>query len=83
VDVLAFVSLLLAIVAESQPHRTAFVSKILDDARSPKFARTQSLANIFGKLKSNHFQVVARVDSDEVAAFVGWVESSEETGKWE
>jgi hypothetical protein len=73
----------LAILAESQPHFTAFASETLNNARSIEFARTQSFADIFEKLKSNHFQVVAGVDSDEGLAFVGWVEWSEETGKWE
>jgi hypothetical protein len=52
VDVFALVSLPLAIVAESQPHLTAFASEIpvLDNARSIEFARTQSFADIFEKL---------------------------------
>jgi hypothetical protein len=51
--------------------------------RALKPASTKSFAGIFEKLKSNDFQIVAGVDSDEVAAFVGRVESFDETGKWE
>jgi hypothetical protein len=70
VDVVTFVPLLSAIVAESQPHLAAFVSRILKNARSPEFAMAKSFANIFELLKANHFQVMAGVDSDEVTRIV-------------
>jgi hypothetical protein len=34
-------------------------------------------------MKENNFQIMANVDSEEVSAFVNWVESGERSGEWE
>jgi hypothetical protein len=41
-----------------------------------------SFASIVERLKKNDFQILAGVDSKEVAAWVSWAESAEQSGKW-
>jgi hypothetical protein len=59
----------------------AFVSWMIEDGRSPESARRLLFAEIVARLKANRFEIIAEVDSDEVSAFVGRVESSEQEGK--
>jgi hypothetical protein len=59
----------------------AFVSRMIEDGRSPISARRLSFAKIVESLKENRFEIIAGVDSDEVSAFVSRVESSEQAGE--
>jgi serine/threonine protein kinase len=91
-DVSAFVSLLCEIVvgsytappigaAGSPPLSAAvpaFVWRMIEDGRSPKSVRRLSFVDIVNHVKENGFQITAGVDSDEVSAFVSWVESLEQ-----
>jgi serine/threonine protein kinase len=60
-----------------------FVSQMIEDGRSPESQRRLSFVNIVERLKKNRFEIMAGVDSEEVVAFVAWVESAEQSGKWE
>jgi hypothetical protein len=42
-----------------------------------------SFVGIVARLKDNRFQILAGVDSEEMAAWVSWIESAEQSGKWE
>jgi hypothetical protein len=42
-----------------------------------------SLTGMIETLKTNEFQIVGGVEAAEVAAFVRWIESGEESGEWE
>jgi hypothetical protein len=91
-DVSAFVSLLCAIAVGNStalPIGTAcgsplsaavpaFVWRLIKNGRSPEFARHLSFVDIVNHLKENGFQITAGVNSDEVSAFVSWVESREQ-----
>jgi serine/threonine protein kinase len=61
----------------------AFVSRIIEDGRSPESAHRLSFTEIVAQLKANRFEIMVGVDSDEVSAFVSRVESSEQAGKRE
>jgi serine/threonine protein kinase len=61
----------------------AFVSRMIEDGRSPESARRLSFAEIVAQLKANGFKIMAGVDSDEVSEFVNRVESSEHAGERE
>jgi hypothetical protein len=94
-DVSGFASLLLeiAVSGTATPHIgaacgppfpvavPAFVSRMIEDGRSPESARRLSFAEIVAQLKANRFQIMAGVDSDEVSAFVSRVESSQQAGE--
>jgi hypothetical protein len=94
-DVCAFASLFLNIAVDGtatpsigragcQPLPAAvpaFVSRIIEDGRSPESARSLSFVDIVARLKENRFQNIPSVDSDEVSAFVSWVESQEQAGE--
>jgi hypothetical protein len=56
---------------------------MIEDGRSPESQRRPSFADIVARLKENRFQIMAGVDSEEVSAFVSWVELAEQSGKWE
>jgi hypothetical protein len=89
-DVSAFASLLFEIavggtatppigVAGGPPFHTAvpvFVSRMIENGRSPEFTRRLSLAEIVSQPKESRFEITAGVDSDEVSAFISWVEWS-------
>jgi serine/threonine protein kinase len=88
-DISAFVSLLceIAVGAPAAPPIgaaggpplpaavPAFVWRMIEDGRSPESVRRLSFVGIANCLKENRFQITAGVDSDEVSAFVSWVES--------
>jgi serine/threonine protein kinase len=57
----------------------AFVSRMIEDARSPELNNRLSFLDIVKVLKTNHFGIVAGVDSEEVTAFVDRVELAEQT----
>jgi hypothetical protein len=61
----------------------AFVSRMIEDGRSPKSARRLSFAEIVARLKARRFEIMAGVDSEEVSAFLNRVESSEQAGERE
>jgi serine/threonine protein kinase len=88
-DLSAFASLLSEIAggAAGWPPVPAgvpeFVSRMIEEGRSPDSRRRLSFVRIVERLKENRFEIVAGVDSQEVAAFVAWVESVEQSGKWE
>jgi hypothetical protein len=56
---------------------------MIEEGRSPESQRGLSFVDVVERLKENRFEIVAGVDSEEVAAFVAWVESVEQSGKWE
>jgi hypothetical protein len=58
-----------------------FVSRIIEKGRSPESTRSLSFAAIVESLKENRFEIMAGVDSDDLSAFVSWVESLEQAGK--
>jgi hypothetical protein len=60
-----------------------FASPMIENGRAPQSQRVLSFAGIVERLKENHFQILAGVDSEEVAAWVSWAESAEQSGKWE
>jgi hypothetical protein len=60
-----------------------FVSRMTDEGRSAEFPPRLSFVDIVARLEKNRFQILAGVDSEEVSAFVAWVESAEQSGKWE
>jgi serine/threonine protein kinase len=96
-DVSAFASLLFEIVvggtatppigaAGGPPFPAAvpaFISRMIEDERSPESARCLSFGEIVAWLKANRFEIMAGVDSDEVSASVSRVESSEQAGERE
>jgi serine/threonine protein kinase len=55
----------------------AFVSRMIEDRRSPESVRRLLFAEIVARLKANCFEIMMGVDSDEVSVFVSRVESSE------
>jgi hypothetical protein len=61
----------------------AFVSRMIEERRSPESARRLSFAEIVTWLEANRFEIMTGVDSDEVSAFVSRVESPEQAGKRE
>jgi serine/threonine protein kinase len=61
----------------------AFVSRMIEDGRSPECARRLSFAEIVARLKAHRFEIMTGIDSDEVSAFVSRVELSEQAGKME
>jgi hypothetical protein len=61
----------------------AFVSRMIQDGRSPEPARRLSFAEIVARVKASRFEIMGGVDSDAVSAFVSRVESSEQGGKKE
>jgi hypothetical protein len=48
---------------------------MIESGRPPESARSLSFVDIVASLKENRFQIIAGVDSDEISAFVSWVES--------
>jgi hypothetical protein len=54
-----------------------FLSELIEAGQSPKLRISQSFNDIFDILKRNDFGIVSGVDSADVLAFVGWVESFE------
>jgi hypothetical protein len=54
---------------------------MIEDGRSPESARRLSFAEIVARLKANRFEIMSGVDSDEVLAFVGRIESFEQASK--
>jgi hypothetical protein len=56
---------------------------MIKEGRSPDLQRSLSLVDIVECLKETDFQTISGVDSEEVSAFVSWVESAEQSGKWE
>jgi serine/threonine protein kinase len=60
-----------------------FVSRMIEEGRSPEFQCRLSFVDIIEHLKKNRFAIVARVNSEDVSAFVAWVESAEQSGNWE
>jgi serine/threonine protein kinase len=60
-----------------------FVSRMIEDGRSPESWRQLSFIYIVKRLKENRFAIVAGVDSEEVSVFVARVESAEQSGNWE
>jgi hypothetical protein len=88
-DVCAFASLLSEIAigppgAPPVPARVPeFVSRMMEDGRSPESQRRLSFVDIVELLKENRFEIVAGVDSEEVAAFLARVESAEQSGNGE
>jgi hypothetical protein len=65
------------------PAVSCFVSRMAEDAQLPDSDGSVSFTRIVGRLKENRFEIMAGVDSDEVSAFVAWLKSAEQTGKWE
>jgi hypothetical protein len=61
----------------------AFVSRMIENSRSPQSARRLLFAEIVARLKANRFEIMAGVDSDEVLAFVSGIELSEQAGNRE
>jgi hypothetical protein len=59
----------------------AFVSRMNENGRSPESAHSRSLAEIVARLRANRFEIMSGVGSDEVSAFVSWVESLEQLGE--
>jgi hypothetical protein len=59
----------------------AFVSRIIEQGRSPKLNGGLWFAKIVAWLEENRFKIMAGVDSDEVSAFVGRVKSFEQSLK--
>jgi hypothetical protein len=51
---------------------------MIEDGRSPEAVRRVSSPDIVNRLKENRFEITAGVDSDEVSAFVNWVELLEQ-----
>jgi hypothetical protein len=51
---------------------------MIEDRRSPKSVRCLSFVDIVNRLKENRFEITAGVDSDEVSAFVNWIELLEQ-----
>jgi serine/threonine protein kinase len=69
---------------ESSPLPTAvpaFVSRIIEDGRSPESRRSLSFVDIVARLKENRFEIMAGVDFGEVSAFVSRVESLEQAAE--
>jgi serine/threonine protein kinase len=60
-----------------------FVSRMIEDGRSPASHCRLSFVDIVERLKRNRFAIMAGVDSEEVSAFVAQVESAEQSGNWE
>jgi hypothetical protein len=56
---------------------------VIEDVQSPGSQGVLSFVDIVARLKENHFEVVAGVDSEEVAGWVSWDESVEQSGTWE
>jgi serine/threonine protein kinase len=79
-DVCAFVSLLAEIAVQPAPAAfPEFVSAMIEDGRVPESQYRLSWPQIIGRLTENRFAIVPGVDSQEVAAFVAWVESEEQS----
>jgi serine/threonine protein kinase len=55
-----------------------FVSRMIEDGRS-----FVDIVDIVDSLMANGFEIVTGVDCEEVSAFVTWVESAEQSDKWE
>jgi hypothetical protein len=60
-----------------------FVSRMIEDGRSPESQSRLSFVDIVKRLKEDRFEIVPGVDSEEVSAFVARVESAEQSGNWE
>jgi hypothetical protein len=56
-----------------------FVSQIMRAGFNSKSERILSFSDILNLLKVNDFRIVADVDSEDVSAFVSWVESAEQS----
>jgi hypothetical protein len=54
-----------------------FVSESMAARQSRQSGILQSFNDIFIVLKENGFEIIPRVDSADVLAFIGWVELSE------
>jgi hypothetical protein len=88
-DVCAFASLLFEIVVGGTATPPigavsavpAFVSRLIEDGRLPTSRGGLSFVEIVARLKTNRFEIVAGVDSDEVSEFVNCIESSEQAGE--
>jgi serine/threonine protein kinase len=65
------------------PPIPAFVSAIIEEGQSPSPTATRSFADLLQSLRANSFAILAGVDSAEVWAFVGSIESSEQGAKRE
>jgi hypothetical protein len=83
-DIRAFSEILSMIaIGASDEHRERgsdvpkFVSEIIERKMFEGIRIGESMVNIFNTLHQNGFKIVDGVDSDEVSAFVNWVESSE------
>jgi hypothetical protein len=81
-DVCAFASLLFEIAVGRRgaqpgaaPPIPAFVSAIIEEGRSPSPTAVRSFADLLQSLRADGFAALAGVDSAEVCAFVGSVES--------
>jgi serine/threonine protein kinase len=85
-DVSAFVSILIEIMVghpvngeTSLPKDVPqFISRIIEAGLSSETQTRRSFRDIFEILRRNDFRIMAGVDSEEVLAFVRWVESTEE-----
>jgi hypothetical protein len=60
-----------------------FVSRMIEDGRSPDPQSRRLFVDIVERLKESRFEIVAGVDSEDVSAFVARVESAEQSGNWE
>jgi hypothetical protein len=65
------------------PDVPEFVSEIIEEGLRPSTGRELSFIAIIETLKKNDFRIVSGVDSEEVSAFVGGVESAEQSGESE
>jgi hypothetical protein len=88
-DLSGFASLLSEITIGASGGRSVpggvpeFVSRLIEHGRSEKFPPPLLFVEIIDGLKENRFEIATGVDSKEVSAFVRWVESAEQSGKWE
>jgi hypothetical protein len=58
-----------------------FVSRMIEDGRSPKSNGGLSFVDVVARLKANGFEIMAGADSDDVSAFVSLVESFEQVSE--
>jgi hypothetical protein len=65
------------------PHFPLFFlrSRLVEDGWSLESNRNLSFVDIVARLKEKCFEITAGADSDEVSAFVSWVESPERGGE--
>jgi hypothetical protein len=85
VKVSAFATILSEIVSGPSTTKLAsivpeFVSELIEHGLSPGSNEKRSFNDICLILLRNGFQILPGVDSEEVSAFVNWVESSEKSG---